>query len=184
MKYRTIVADPPWHYDKAGAYSWREGRPSGEARPMLDYQTMSVAEIAALPVGELAGVDAHLYLWTTQRYLLDAHTIAEAWRFRPVKILVWCKPPTGFSMGGPYGNACEFVLFARRGNLSTNCRVSRDWFEWPRRGGHSTKPEAFLDIVEQVSPGPYLEMFARRARFGWDYWGDESLGTAQIGGPA
>jgi N6-adenosine-specific RNA methylase IME4 len=53
------------------------------------------------------------------------------------------------------------------------------WFQWPR-GAHSAKPEAFLDLVEQVSPGPYLEMFARRARFGWDYWGDESLGTATL----
>jgi N6-adenosine-specific RNA methylase IME4 len=53
------------------------------------------------------------------------------------------------------------------------------WFQWPR-GAHSAKPEAFLDLVEQVSPGPYLEMFARRARFGWDYWGDESLGTAKM----
>jgi N6-adenosine-specific RNA methylase IME4 len=52
-------------------------------------------------------------------------------------------------------------------------------FQWPRHR-HSQKPEAFLDIVEQVSPGPYLELFARRARFGWDYWGDESLGTAEL----
>ncbi len=147
---------------------------------MLGYETMSVEAIAALPVCGLAQDDAHLYLWTTQRYLLDAHTIAKAWGFEPVKVLVWCKPPTGFSMGGIYGNSCEFVLFARRGTLAPKSRVARDWFEWPRRGGHSAKPEAFLDLVEQVSPGPYLEMFARRARFGWDYYGDESLGTAAI----
>lgn len=61
--------------------------------------------------------------------------------------------------------------------------TSRDstWWEWPR-GGHSVKPDAFLDMVEAALPGPYLEMFARRARFGWDYWGDESLGTAEIAG--
>ena len=53
------------------------------------------------------------------------------------------------------------------------------WFQWPR-GPHSAKPEAFLDLVEQVSAGPYVELFARRARFGWDYWGDESLGTAEL----
>jgi N6-adenosine-specific RNA methylase IME4 len=49
-----------------------------------------------------------------------------------------------------------------------------------RQFGHSAKPEAFIDMVEQVSPGPYVELFARRARFGWDYWGDQSLGTAEM----
>lgn len=147
---------------------------------MLGYGTMTVDEIAALPVNDLADKDAHLYMWTTQRYLLDAHQIAMAWLFEPVKILVWCKPPTGFSMGGTFGNSCEFILFARRGNLPAKDKVSRDWWEWPRKGGHSAKPEAFLDLVEQVSPGPYVELFARRARFGWDYWGDQSLGTAEM----
>jgi N6-adenosine-specific RNA methylase IME4 len=53
------------------------------------------------------------------------------------------------------------------------------WYQWPR-GQHSAKPDAFYDLVEAVSPGPYLELFARRARFGWSYWGDESLGTADM----
>ena len=53
-------------------------------------------------------------------------------------------------------------------------RVATRWFEWPR-GSHSQKPDAFLDLVEQVSPGPYLELFARRQRLGWDTWGDEAL---------
>lgn len=178
-KYRTIVADPPWHYDKAGGYSWRKGAPSGETRPMLGYGTMSVEEIAALPVEGWADEDAHLYMWTTQRYLWDAPAIARAWGFEPSKILVWAKAPTGFSVGGAWGNSCEFVLFGRRGKPTTNARIPRDWFEWPR-GEHSQKPDAFLDLVEQVSPGPYLEMFARRARFGWDYYGDQSLETADL----
>jgi N6-adenosine-specific RNA methylase IME4 len=134
-------------------------------------------------VAGLAEDDAHLYLWTTQRYLWDARRIADVWQFQPVKLLTWCKPPTGFSMGGAWGNASEFCLFARRGTLRTTARIPRDWWEWPR-GEHSAKPEAFLDLVERVSPGPYLEMFARRARFGWDYWGDQSLGTAQLPGEA
>lgn len=58
-------------------------------------------------------------------------------------------------------------------------RAPGRWFEWPR-GEHSAKPDAFLDLVEQVSPGPYLEMFARRGRLGWDYWGDESLQTIEL----
>jgi N6-adenosine-specific RNA methylase IME4 len=146
---------------------------------MLGYGTMRVDQIAALPVRGLAADDAHLYLWTTQRYLWDARRVVSAWGFVPQKVLVWAKAPTGFSMGGAWGNACEFVVFARRGKPETLTRIPRDWFEWPR-GEHSAKPDAFIDLVEQVSPGPFVELFARRARFGWDYWGDESLGTAEL----
>jgi hypothetical protein len=77
------------------------------------------------------------------------------------------------------------VLFARRGTLAPLQRMDSTWWSWkrPYEGGypvHSKKPDGFLDMVEQVSPGPYVELFARRARFGWDYWGDESLGTAEM----
>lgn len=179
-KYRTIVADSPWHYDKAGGYSWREGRPSGTTRPMLTYPTMTVDEIAVLPVGEWAEDDAALFVWTTHRYLPDTPRIVNDWGFSSVKLLVWAKSPTGFSVGGTFGNSTEFVLYARRGKNIATGRTSRDWWNWPRQGGHSAKPEAFLDLVEQTHPGPYLEMFARRGRLGWDYYGDESLNTAEV----
>lgn len=179
LQYRTIVADPPWEYGKSRGFSWREGRPSGERGPMLTYPTMTVADIQGLPVKELAEEDAHLYLWTTQRYLWDAPTIARAWGFEPSTVLTWCKPPTGFSLGGTYGKASEFVLFARRGKLAAKTRVSRDWWEWSR-GEHSAKPEAFVDMVEQVSPGPYLELFARRNRLGWNTWGNEALQHVEV----
>jgi N6-adenosine-specific RNA methylase IME4 len=86
---------------------------------------------------------------------------------------------------GAYRNTTEFVLFCRRGSLPSTTEMPTSWFDWKRpyiNGDpvHSMKPDAFLDMVEQVSPGPYLEMFARRARFGWDYYGDESLGTAEL----
>jgi N6-adenosine-specific RNA methylase IME4 len=181
VKYRTIVADPPWHYDRTGI-SFKDADSGEFTGTGLPYGTMTVADIAALPVSEWAEPDAHLYLWTTQRYLWSAHEIARAWGFVPGKVLVWCKAPTGFSMGGRYGNACEFIVFAQRGTVPIEQRVPRDWWEWPRTA-HSAKPEAFLDLVEQVSPAPRLEMFARRARFGWDYWGDESLGTAEMTSP-
>lgn len=58
-------------------------------------------------------------------------------------------------------------------------RVNTRWWTWPR-GEHSAKPEAFLDLVEQVSPGPYLELFARRNRLGWDTWGDGALQHVKI----
>jgi len=171
-RYATIVADPPWHYDVA---SISMGNPDGATkhgtRP-LPYDTMTVEQIAELPLQDIAAADAHLYLWTTQRYLPAAFGIIEKWEFKYSSTLVWCKPPRGFV--GTYPCSTEFVLFARRGSLPAKQKGPRNWWEWSR-GAHSAKPEAFMDIVESVSPGPYLEMFSRRARFGWDTWGNESL---------
>ena len=166
MKYRTIVADPPWAVKQPP----KAFGASGNAP--LPYATLSLEEIAALPVAGMADDRAHLYLWTVNRFVPDAYAIAKAWGFRPSTLLTWCKRPMGQGPG---------YEFARRGKADypPPCRMDRNWWEWPR-GPHSAKPEAFLDIVEQVSPGPYVELFARRARFGWDYWGDESLGTAEM----
>lgn len=146
----------------------------------LAYPTMTVDKIAALPVQSLAEDDAHLYLWTTNRYLEDAYRVARAWGFSPPgTLLIWCKRPTGFGVGGAFMSSAEFVLFCRRGSLKAQTRIDRQWFEWPR-GRHSAKPEAFIDMVEQVSPPPYVELFARRHRLGWDVWGNESANTATL----
>ena len=178
-RYRTIVADPPWdHSDGTGTTlvdgQWIVSR--------LPYDCMTLDDIAALPVEAMAERHAHLYLWTTNRYLRDAYRIAEAWGFSPVKPLVWCKEPMGF-FGGAFVSSAEFVLFCRRGSLGHLASAGRQWWVWPR-GEHSAKPEAFLDLVEQVSPGPYLELFARRNRFGWDTWGNECLEHVEMGGAA
>ena len=179
-RFRTIVADPPWQYDKMRGYSWRSGRPSGAERQPLPYDSLSTAEIADLPVAELAEPDAALFLWTTQRYLWDARSIVERWGFTPIKVLTWAKAPYGFSVTRPFGTATEFVIYARRGQNIATAKVNRDWWTWPR-SEHSTKPEAFLDIVEQTHPGPYAELFARRARLGWSYpIGDQALGGVAV----
>jgi N6-adenosine-specific RNA methylase IME4 len=133
---------------------------------------MDLDAISALPVRDLAAKDAHLYLWTTNAYLERAHGVARAWGFTPRITLVWCKKPKGLISGATYVIATEFVLFCRRGSLRAQHRIDRNWWEWTR-GAHSQKPEAFQDMVEQVSPGPYLELFARRHRLGWSVWGDE-----------
>jgi N6-adenosine-specific RNA methylase IME4 len=201
VRYRTIVADPPWdHSDgtgtklKVGFGRTQRPLPSGvdpiTTRP--PYEAISVEGIAVLPVGDLAEKDAHLYLWTTNRYLRSVWDVAEAWGFRGVCILTWCKVPRGFLGGGAFPSNTEFCLFARRGSLPTLGRAEGRWFQWPRRFGrpvregeqrntmHSAKPEAFLDLVESVSPGPYLELFARRNRLGWDTWGNEALEHIEV----
>jgi N6-adenosine-specific RNA methylase IME4 len=77
------------------------------------------------------------------------------------------------------------MVVCRRGNLpfSIDNAGSVQTWKFPYENGaraHSRKPDGALDLIEQASPGPYLELFARRARFGWDYWGDQSLGTATM----
>ena len=140
---------------------------------------MTVDEIAALDVRALAERDCHLYIWTINAYLRDTYSIAEAWGFKPSTLLTWCKRPNGIGLGGAYSTTTEHVLFCRRGTLAAKTRVDSTWYAWPR-GPHSAKPEAFLDLVEQVSPGPYLELFARRNRLGWDTWGNECLEHVQV----
>jgi N6-adenosine-specific RNA methylase IME4 len=167
--YATIVADPPWPYPPLPSFT--KGKHGGDRpeRRGLPYSTMAIEAIAALPVEDLAANAAHLYLWTTNRYLRDAYGIVEAWGFSPSQLLTWCKEPMGLSVG-TFTSTTEFVLFARRGSLRALQRLDTTWWLW-KRGRHSVKPPAFLDLVERVSPAPRVELFARAQRLGWDSWG-------------
>jgi N6-adenosine-specific RNA methylase IME4 len=171
--YRTIVIDPPWPMPtggpRGGSRVWNQGLPSA-----LPYKSMTISEIAALPIHDLAAADSCLYLWTVNAFLERSYELARIWLFRPSQILVWAKSPRGLGMGGAFTNTTEFVLFARRGRPQVIERVDSSWWNW-KRGPHSVKPDAFLDLVERVSPAPRLEMFARRQRIGWDTWGNEAL---------
>ena len=174
--YRTVVADPPWRYDEGwpSFIAGKHGSDQAERR-RLPYSSLGIDAIAGLPVGELADTDAHLYLWTTNRYLRHAWGVAAAWGFRGTQVLVWCKQPMGLGPGGAFASTTEFVLFARRGSLPAARREPSSWWLWKRQRAHSVKPSAFVDMVERVSPGPYVELFARGAgRLGWDTWGDEA----------
>jgi N6-adenosine-specific RNA methylase IME4 len=182
MRYATIVADPPWTY----AEGWPVGRPAlgvvndGRRTP-LKYDAMSVKEIATLPVRDLADPSGcHLYLWTTNRYLPDAFGVVKAWGFRYSQLLVWAKTPMGCGPGGTFAQNAEYILFARRGSLRHKRRLDSVWFNWPRTAKHSKKPEHFLDMVETVSPGPYLELFSRRHRLGWSVWGDQVQSSIEV----
>lgn len=176
QKYQTIVADPPWRIDlNRKTPHRRSGQKNGrswavEHVAQLTYPTMSDAEILALcpPAADAA----HLYLWTVNAKIEAAYQVARAWGFRPASLLTWAKTPMGLGLGGTFCNTTEFCLFARRGTLPAKCRIPTTWWNW-KRGKHSKKPEVFQDIIESVSPGPYLEMFARRHREGWHVWGNE-----------
>ncbi len=147
------------------------------------YSLMPMEKILALRPD--AEKDAHLYLWTTNAFMVEAHQVAEAWGFDVKTICTYGKVQedgTPSRKAGYYfRGATEHCLFCVRGSLPLQVKEAEPtlWL-WPRLP-HSVKPDAFYDLVERVSPGPYLELFARRARFGWDYWGDESLQTADLG---
>jgi N6-adenosine-specific RNA methylase IME4 len=182
-RYSTIYADPPWETTagpKPGDYTLVDGKQvwthvSNTSRP-LPYSTMTVAEIAAMPISELAEDDAHLYLWVTNGYLPFAFEIVKAWGFRYSTCLVWAK--NGGGLGGAFKITTEFLLFCRRGSLKTKNTVRNTWFnvKKPYVNGypkHSKKPFFFQHLIESVSPGPYLELFARDRTAGWDAFGNQ-----------
>jgi N6-adenosine-specific RNA methylase IME4 len=158
--FRTIVADPPWAFD---------GNDRGDGLAADHYRTLPTEEIAGLPVVTRAAPDSHLYLWAPVTKIPDALRVCEAWGFRYVSLLTWVKP--GLGLGQYWRISTEHVVFGVRGRLATRPN-HRNWFE-AKRSRHSAKPPVFHDLVSSASPGPYLELFGRRARDGWTVWGDE-----------
>ena len=166
--FATILVDPPWPLQ------------SGEKH----YRTMSLARIEALPVGALAARDAHLWLWTTNALLPTAYEVAEAWGFTVRSPLTWVKFRLG--LGGRYQlrNATEQLLFCTRGKAPLGSRSQPTWFNAPVTE-HSRKPAEQFAIIERVSPGPYLELFARRrpeSNQPWAVWGDQVASDIRIPG--
>jgi N6-adenosine-specific RNA methylase IME4 len=160
----TIVVDPPWDWGDEGDVDQL-----GQARP--NYATQPLAEIAALPLGDIAEPDAHLYLWITNRSLPKGFGLLERWGFRYVTCLTWVKPSPG--IGNYYRGQTEQVLFGVRGSLPLLRQDVGTVLHAPRPGGHSAKPEEFYDLIETCSPGPWLDVYARRERPGWLTWGAE-----------
>jgi N6-adenosine-specific RNA methylase IME4 len=172
VKYRTIVADPPWAYRTTKILTTAK-TPTTRPEAVARYPTMPVEDIAALPVSDWADADAHLYLWVTNPKLFDAAPVIRAWGFQYVTLLTWRKLGT-LGMGYYFRGDTEHVIFGVRGKapIAPHLRV-RNWFAAPKTG-HSRKPDLFYEMVERVSPEPRLELFARRRRYGWDAWGNEA----------
>jgi N6-adenosine-specific RNA methylase IME4 len=168
----TVFAEltPPWHYD---------ARPVGGSKPgtmgaakAFPYSTMTIDEIRDMPVAELAANDSVLWLWTTNKWLRESFTVMDAWGFGYRQTLVWGKN-NPMPVGSVAPSAAEFLLVGKRG------KPHMEWV-WPssvivtprpRSRQHSVKPDCFRDYIEASSPGPYVELFARAPRLGWDSWG-------------
>lgn len=157
-KYRTIVIDPPWDHGELSV--------AGRGRPK--YAVMSLAELEALPVEAWADDECHLYLWTTNNFILRAGDLVAAWGFDFKTVLTWVKPR--FGLGSYFRSSTEHCLFAVKGQAPTRARNIPTHFEAPL-GKHSEKPDALYDIAERSSYAPRLDAFARKQREGWTAWG-------------
>lgn len=160
--YATISADPPWPNQQKGGHLGQ-----GADR---HYALMPVERIAALPVHRLAAESAHLWLWVTNASLWAGKQVMEAWGFSYRSILTWIKPRYG--LGQYLRTQTEHLLLGVRGTAPVLFRGQGSWFYAPVQE-HSHKPEEQYAIIERCSPGPYLELFARRPRPGWHVWGNE-----------
>ena len=191
--FRVVVADPPWMYQKdPGAKGGGDGA-SGIAE--REYPTMTNEEIAALPIRDIAAPDAHLFMWITNPGIYGGRfsdvspaAIASAWGFEYRTLLTWVKTVSEGridrgGMGWYFRGATEHVLYATRGKAGIPAALREPNVFLAAKGAHSVKPRAFFDLVERVTDGPRLEMFARRPRPGWTVWGNQANGEVLIAPP-
>lgn len=160
LKFGTIYADPPWRYDSEGS----RGAASNH------YATMTVEEIAAMPVGALAEDNAHLHLWTTSSFLFEAREVMEKWGFEYKGLFVWVKP--GLGTGSYWRGTNEFLLLGVRGSCVFADKSLPSWGEFSR-SKHSEKPQEIRSMIERASPSHRLELFGRKPADGWLVWGNE-----------
>ena len=160
-QFATVLADPPWNVEQRGG---------GSRNAKAHYPVMSAAQIAKLPVTPLVTRNAHLWLWVTNASVFAGRDVMESWGFMYRSMLTWIKPQ--FGMGNYLRTQTEHLLLGTRGQAPVTFRGQGSWFYAPRQE-HSHKPEEQYAIIERCSPGPYLELFARRPRRGWQVWGHE-----------
>ena len=194
-EFRTIIADPPWDYSRkisgggTSGYSPVHHSRGGSRGAANHYKTIKTEDIARLPVADVTASEAHLYLWTTGAFMVEAHHIAESWGFSPKGVIPWIKLKRKWRanlphregsldsvvrMGmGKYVRWCaEFVVFCVKGKLSA-LRHDVLGVIFAERLRHSEKPNELYELVEKVSPPPRLELFARSRKLGYVSWGDE-----------
>jgi N6-adenosine-specific RNA methylase IME4 len=185
--YRAILADPPWRFR-----TWNKRTAIPRTRSAgtnvcaaVHYDTMTIEDLRALPVGDLAAPDCSLFLWACWPNLVDAFSVIEAWEFEyKTCAFAWTKAHAGqlemfdddiegtLGMGYWTRANTEPCLLATRGRPQRlNADVRQAIIE-PRRE-HSRKPDCVRGRIERLVAGPFVELFARSQRPGWDAWGNE-----------
>ena len=163
-KYQVIYADPPWQVSKIK----RKCRPN---QVTMDYPTMTLEDICALPISEIADDNSVLFLWTTHKWLPYSFMVMQLWGFKYQRTITWDKS-NGMCLFG-FHHRTEFLLFGYRGKLAMYPRKKAVptilSYKSPR---HSQKPDEIRNIVSKFGD-TRIELFARQATMGWDVWGNE-----------
>ncbi|MCI5046034.1 MAG: MT-A70 family methyltransferase [Aquisalinus sp.] len=175
QKVHTVLADPPWQFQN------RTGKMAPEHRRLNRYSTLNLEEIKSLPVADYTVEPAHLYLWVPNALMPEGLEVMKAWGFEYKTNLIWYKirkdgGPDGRGVGFYFRNVTEMILFGVRGKKARTLQPGRSQVNLlaTRKREHSRKPDELYDLIEDCSPGPYLELFARGSRKKWYTWGDQS----------
>jgi len=174
LDFKTILADPPWRFEN------RTGKMAPEHKRLNRYPTLMLEEIKEIPVQLVCASSAHLYLWVPNALLKEGLEVMDSWGFKYKSNLVWHKVrkdggPDGRGVGFYFRNTTELILFGVRGNMRTldpgrtQVNIIRT-----QKMEHSRKPDELYEIIEQCSPGPYLELFARGKRQNWNVFGNQA----------
>jgi N6-adenosine-specific RNA methylase IME4 len=169
--FRLLLADPPWRFR-----TWNETNSAKSAA--FHYALMTMDDLKALPVKDIAAKDCALVMWATQAQLPDAVELMASWGFKYKTAGAWAKQSaTGkkwaFGTGYVMRCAAEFYLVGTRGSPKARVRNVRNLIVAPVRE-HSRKPDQMHADLERLFDGPRLELFARQSREGWTTWGLES----------
>lgn len=176
-RYNTVYADPPWRFQN------RTGKVAPEHGRLTRYPTMSLDDIKNLPIPEITGDKAHLYLWVPNALLPDGLEVMNAWGFEYKGNIVWEKVrkdgyPDGRGVGFYFRNVTEVLLFGIKKKSSPNRTLaparSQVNIIRAQKREHSRKPDEIIPIIEACSQGPRIELFARGVRDGWDMWGNQA----------
>ncbi|MCL4481504.1 MAG: MT-A70 family methyltransferase [Bacteroidetes bacterium] len=173
-KFSTILADPPWQFQN------RTGKMAPEHKRLARYATMSLEEIKSLPVQEATSNPAHLYLWVPNALLFEGLEVMKAWGFTYKTNLIWYKTrkdggPDRRGVGFYFRNVTELILFGVKGKKARTLQPGRtqENIIVKQKREHSRKPDEQYELIEECSPGPYLELFARGSRPKWICWGNQ-----------
>lgn len=191
--YRVVAADPPWEFE--------DSLPGAGRGAEKHYRVAPHDRIMRMQLPALAD-DCHLFLWRVSAMVEEAYQVVRAWGFIPKSEIVWRKTTTKgkrhFGMGRHVRAEHETCIIAVRGRPKVIDRSTRSTFDAPDLTDyddplheatessvlvaeasrvHSRKPQEFYDLVGRLCPGPYLELFGRAARPGWDVIGDQVPGA-------
>ena len=174
-RFATVLADPPWQFNN------RTGKVAPEHRRLSRYGTLTLPEIAALPVAEVTAATAHLYLWVPNALLPEGLQVLRDWGFTYKSNIVWHKVrrdggSDGRGVGFYFRNVTELILFGTKGRNARTLAPGRSQVNYvaSRKREHSRKPDEQYPLIESCSPGPYLELFGRGVRMGWATWGNQA----------